>query len=253
MEFNGSVTSPSCMKVEPDDLDELAEKLSRIPGPEYISTRPGAGGKKIYYLSGERSTCLANEVFGPDNWSCSVKSVTTDEVEITPNSVRVLVTAIVKVTCLTPNKFGQFASHEDLGTGFAQANIRNGVDVAKLKADTLDHAKKSAVTDARKRALRQFGNAVGLFLTDAQAVKMAVSQPAEVPSYSMHRRSMSTSRMGTPASSVASGGRNGFVRRDDQSPPKRRATEMNMRNMEDRNMANLAEIVENEDWDDTFD
>jgi DNA recombination protein Rad52 len=258
MNFTDSEELPAYPKVESqDDLDELAEKLARIPGPEYISSRPGARGTKIYYLSGDKSSSLANDIFGPNNWGCSVKSVTVDELDVTPNSIRVSVTAMVKVTCLIPNKYGQFAFHEDLGTGFAQANIRSGVDVAKVKADTVDHAKKSAVTDARKRALRQFGNAVGLFLTDQQAVKMAVSQAPEVATYAMHRRSASMSRMSTPAPSIPLGdGRQVYSRMNAQSPPKRRATEMEgqrqLSQMQQRTMdvdqKNLAEIVENE-WD----
>ena len=50
------------------------------------------------------------------------------------------------------------ASHEDIGYGKA--------DNVKLKSDGLDKAKKEAVTDALKRALRNFGNLLGNCLYD---------------------------------------------------------------------------------------
>jgi DNA repair and recombination protein RAD52 len=235
------------IKVElEEDVGDLTERLSRIPGPEYIASRPGAKGKRFYYLSGEKSTCLANEIFGTTGWSSSVKSVSTDELEVTPSVIKVLVTAVVRVTCLYPNKYGHCAFHEDVGTGFAQVGVKSQVDVAKQKADAVDHAKKTAITDGRKRALRQFGNAVGLFLTDEDAVKVALRQQSEVPSYSVHRKSLSVSRMNTPVSSVF-GSVNESV--GGLSPVKRRATEMNMDHVRSEDGVRLAQALESADWD----
>lgn len=205
MSGRDSQSSRSPLKVEEDDADDLTERLSRIPGREYISSRPGPGGKKVYYLSGEKSTCLANEIFGTNGWSCSVQSVSVDELVVTEGGIKVMASAVVRVTCLCPNKYGQLAWHEDIGTHYAQMPVKSQLDVGKQKADAVDHAKKSAITDGRKRALRQFGNAVGLFLTDTDAVKASLQQQSEMVSYSIHRKSMSVSRMNTP-SDVGRGG-----------------------------------------------
>lgn len=227
------------VKVEnQEDLEDLSDRLSRLPGPEYISTRPGAKNQKVHYLTGEKSSTLANEIFGTNSWSCSVVSITTDELDITPSGIRMMVTAVVRVTCLYPNKYGQYASHEDIGTECGEGSL-------KQKKEVVDRTKKGAVTDARKRALSQFGNALGLFLKDEYAIRAAMKQPVEQVAYNMHRRSTSVSRMGTPASSF----RSSFDRMNNQSPPKRRAVESNMQpvSMEDR--ATLAQIAAS-DWDD---
>lgn len=192
MDYGDRQSPAEPVKAEIDeDAEDLNDRLSRLPGPEYMSTRPGPGGKKIHYLTGEKTTRLAHEVFGTNGWSSSVSSLTTDELEVTSSGIRVAVTAIVKVTCLIPNKYGQVASHEDVGTAFYEGTF-------KQKAEVIDRAKKTAVTDARKRALRQFGNATGLFLTDTDAVKAVLQQQVPLPSYQMHRKSMSVSRTGSP-------------------------------------------------------
>ncbi|KAF9252827.1 hypothetical protein DTO012A7_5309 [Penicillium roqueforti] len=225
------------VKVEnQEDLEDLSDRLSRLPGPEYISTRSGAGNQKVHYLTGEKSSTPANEIFGTNSWSCSVVSVTTDELNVTPSSISMMVTAVVRVTCLYLNKYGQFASYEDVGTEYGEGSL-------KQKKDVVDRTKKGAVTDARKRALGQFGNALGLFLKDKDAVRAAMRQQVEQPAYNMHRKSTSVSRMVTPASSF----RSGFDRMSHQSSPKRRAVESDI-SMEDR--ARLAQIVVSTDWDD---
>lgn len=227
-----------------DDLYDLNERLSRLPGREYIDHRPGPGGKKIPYLSGEKSTSLANEIFGTSGWSCSVLKVEVDEMEVTSSVIRVLVTATVKVTSLYPNKHGYLASHEDIGTGFAQMNLKSHNEIGKQKHQVMDTAKKSAVTNARKRAVCQFGNALGLFLKDDCAVKAAMRESMESqPPYSVHHKGMSVSRMGTPALSTF-GSSAGYL--DDRSTHKRKAVESRM---EVDEKARLMQLVESEDWD----
>jgi len=83
------------------------------------------------------------------------------------------VTAVVKVTL----KDG--TSHEDVGYGLAE-NPRKGI--------AIENAKKEAVTDARKRALRLFGNALGNCIYDKSHLKRikttqtAVRKNFQVPS-----------------------------------------------------------------------
>lgn len=238
-------TPTSDVKVKnEEDLDRVTESLSKIPGAEYVSTRPGAGGKKLYYLSGESSTRLANEVFGVDGWSCHVQDVKVDSIEETASSLAVYTTAIVRVTYLRPNKYGQMAYHEDVGTGCAQAKITNPAGLAKLKADAIDHAKKGAVTDGRKRALRQFGNVLGMFLHDPNAVNFARTQRSERVPYEAHRRSPQQSRLSTPGLFVRSGEKAQRV-----SVPKRRANDMHMGGLSEADQAGLAEMFSDGDWD----
>jgi DNA recombination protein Rad52 len=57
--------------------------LHKQLGPEYVSTRPGAGGGKVAYLAAEKAINLANEVFGFNGWSSSIQQVQIDFVRYT--------------------------------------------------------------------------------------------------------------------------------------------------------------------------
>lgn len=56
----------------------LQARLDRKLGPEYISSRPGAAGQKVHYLSADKCINLANEVFGFNGWSSSIQRVDID-------------------------------------------------------------------------------------------------------------------------------------------------------------------------------
>jgi hypothetical protein len=56
----------------------IQKHLDRYLGPEYISTRPGPGGKKLHYIAAEKAIGLANEIFGFNGWSSSIQNVQID-------------------------------------------------------------------------------------------------------------------------------------------------------------------------------
>jgi DNA repair and recombination protein RAD52 len=128
--------------------------LEKQLGPEYISTRPGAGGGKVHYLAAEKVINLANEVFGFNGWSSSIQNVQIDFVDenTTNGKITLGLSTIVRVTL----RDGTY--HEDIGYG----HIEN----CKGKAAAFEKAKKEAATDAMKRALRNFGNVLGNCLYD---------------------------------------------------------------------------------------
>ncbi|EPS31197.1 hypothetical protein PDE_06152 [Penicillium oxalicum 114-2] len=127
----------------------LQARLDRKLGPEYISSRPGAAGQKVHYLSADKCINLANEVFGFNGWSSSIQRVDIDFVEENENTGKVSLglSVIVRVTL----KDGTF--HEDIGYG----HIEN----CKGKAAAFEKSKKEGTTDALKRTLRNFGNVLG--------------------------------------------------------------------------------------------
>ncbi|KAJ8508286.1 hypothetical protein ONZ45_g9417 [Pleurotus djamor] len=148
----------------------LQAKLNQKLGPEYVSQRPGpGGGPKLTYAEGWKIINLANEVFGFNGWSSNIISLTTDYMDTHDDGRRhnVGVTAIVRVTL----RDGVF--HEDVGYGV--------IENAKSKGMALDKCKKEAVTDALKRALRNFGNLLGNCLYDKsyaqEVVKIKVPPP----------------------------------------------------------------------------
>ncbi|XP_056455577.1 DNA repair protein RAD52 homolog isoform X2 [Gadus chalcogrammus] len=121
----------------------LRQKL----GPEYISTRMAGGGQKVCYVEGHRVISLANEMFGYNGWSHSISQQNVDFVDLVNGKFYVGVSAFIKVQL----KDGSF--HEDVGYGVSEG--------LKSKALSLEKARKEAVTDGMKRALKCFGNALG--------------------------------------------------------------------------------------------
>ncbi|ORX39675.1 hypothetical protein BD324DRAFT_614563 [Kockovaella imperatae] len=146
----------------------LQVRLARKLGPEYVTQRPGpSGGPKLSYIEGWKVINLANEVFGFNGWSSTISSLTTDFIDVNKEGrASVNVTAIVRIT------LADGCWHEDVGCGQGE-NQRS-------KAAALDKAKKEAVTDATKRALKTFGNVLGLCLYDksytSEVVRMKVPQ-----------------------------------------------------------------------------
>ncbi|ELP87545.1 DNA repair and recombination protein rad52, putative [Entamoeba invadens IP1] len=120
------------------DIDSIL--MEKTP-QQLVCARQGAGGNSMKYLEGFRAIEIANAVFGYDGWSDEVKQF------IPQNTGCVL--SIVRITL----KNGCY--HEDIGFGSSA-----------LKNNPLEIAAKESVTDARKRALRLFGNLLGNSLYD---------------------------------------------------------------------------------------
>lgn len=137
-------------------LETIQHRLNKKIGPEFISYRAANGGSKVAYLEAFKSTDLANETFGFNGWSSKTVSVDIDFVDQHPQTGRytVGVSAIVRITL----RDGTY--HEDVGYG-SQEN-------QKSKATAIENSKKGAVTDAQKRALRNFGSVLGGCLYDKQ-------------------------------------------------------------------------------------
>ncbi|CDS03003.1 hypothetical protein LRAMOSA00405 [Lichtheimia ramosa] len=140
---------------DPDDEEryQRSTKLQKQLGPEYLSTRAGPGGSKLTYLEGRTVIELANEVFGYDGWSSEVRNSHVDYCEVDEQGrYSVGVSAIVRVIL----KEGNF--HEDCGYGYSEG--------VRQKGASLEKARKEACTDALKRSLRMFGNAMGNCIYD---------------------------------------------------------------------------------------
>eukprot|EP01134_Creolimax_fragrantissima_P002054 CFRG2054T1 len=144
--------------LDKEEMERLDTLLSARLGPDYISYRP-QGGSKVAYLENHNVIQLANETFGFDGWCSSITSMNVDVEEQTGRGWTVGVTATVRVLL---THLGTF--HEDVGYGQAE-NV-------KSRNQALQKAKKEAVTDARKRALRIFGNGLGNCLMDKDYLRM---------------------------------------------------------------------------------
>jgi len=133
----------------------------------------------VAYLEGWKAISLANEIFGFNGWSHSVTQQTIDFVDHNQGRFYVGVSAFVRVQL----KDGVF--HEDIGYGTSEGQ--------RSKALSIEKARKEAVTDGLKRALKSFGNALGNCLGDKDYTKLIGSKPKDAPNYPSEEIMNSTS------------------------------------------------------------
>ncbi|CAL1592115.1 unnamed protein product [Knipowitschia caucasica] len=150
-----------------EEYQAVHHALRRKLGPEFISSRVAGGGQRVCYVEGHRVISLANEMFGYNGWSHSISQQNVDFVDIINGKFYVGVSAFVKVTL----KDGAF--HEDVGYGVSEG--------LKSKALSLEKARKEAVTDGMKRALKCFGNALGNCILDKEYLVAINKIPKQPP------------------------------------------------------------------------
>ncbi|TVY41508.1 DNA repair and recombination protein [Lachnellula occidentalis] len=171
---------PRISEYTAQEIATLQSRLEKQLGPEYISSRAGPGGQKVYYLAAEKCIQLANEVFGFNGWSSQIMDVQVDFVDENPQTMKVSLglSVIVRVTL----RDGTF--HEDVGYGH--------MENAKGKAAAFEKAKKEGTTDGLKRALRNFGNVLGNCIYDKEylgKVTKVKAPPSKWDVARLHRHS----------------------------------------------------------------
>uniref|UniRef100_A0A3Q0R5Z0 DNA repair protein RAD52 homolog n=1 Tax=Amphilophus citrinellus TaxID=61819 RepID=A0A3Q0R5Z0_AMPCI len=160
-------THPKAYTYTAEEYQAVQDALRQKLGPEYISTRVAGGGQKVCYIEGHRVISLANEMFGYNGWSHSISQQNVDFVDLINGKFYVGVSAFVKVQL----KDGAF--HEDVGYGVSEG--------LKSKALSLEKARKEAVTDGMKRALKCFGNALGNCILDKEYLLAINKIPRQPP------------------------------------------------------------------------
>lgn len=130
---------------EPVSVDRL---LATKPLRHELSTRPGPGGKKLTYISGEGVSRTLNDIFGFDGWNLDITAVNQAECsQDDKGRYTVVYTAQVRLTHKTSGTY-----KEDVGAGDA---------TDRSKGTAISHAMKASITDAMKRAARHFGDKLG--------------------------------------------------------------------------------------------
>ncbi|XP_015453884.1 DNA repair protein RAD52 homolog isoform X2 [Pteropus alecto] len=150
-----------------EEYQAIQNALRQRLGPEYISSRMAGGGQKVCYIEGHRVINLANEMFGYNGWAHSITQQNVDFVDLNNGKFYVGVCAFVRVQL----KDGSY--HEDVGYGVSEG--------LKSKALSLEKARKEAVTDGLKRALRSFGNALGNCILDKDYLRSLSKLPRQLP------------------------------------------------------------------------
>jgi len=156
-------------KFNDDELEAIEIALKKRLGRNYLSTRPAMGGQHVVYIEGWKVVDIANDIFGFNGWSHSVTNSTVDFIDHFNGRFFVGVSAFVRV------QLRDGAFHEDCGYGTSEG--------MRSKALSVEKARKEAVTDGLKRALKSFGNALGNCLNDKDYMKLVTSQPKQTPKF----------------------------------------------------------------------
>ncbi|KAL0212562.1 hypothetical protein RCL1_006188 [Eukaryota sp. TZLM3-RCL] len=140
-----------------DNYDEISTCLAANLTASDLSKRPGPSGTSLTYLEGWKVVRKANEIFGFDGWTTEVRNLEVDYCDELNGRWSCGVSALIRVTLKT----GSY--HDDVGYGTGEHQ--------KTKGSALSLAKKEAVTDGVKRALRFFGSALGNSIYDKEHIK----------------------------------------------------------------------------------
>lgn len=81
------------MELSSLDNERIASELRKQLAPEYLSSRVGAGGQKVFYITADKCINLANEIFGYNGWNSSIMETKVDFV-----SFRLLDRSQIKLT-----------------------------------------------------------------------------------------------------------------------------------------------------------
>eukprot|EP00171_Calliarthron_tuberculosum_P013911 IDg13911t1 len=146
----------------------ISEQLNVPLARGETCTRPGPGGARLTYIEGWKVIQQANMIFGFNGWSSKVISIDLRYLEETAaKRFNCCVCATVRIT------LRDGAMREDRGGGVCEG--------MRSKGDALLKAEKEAVTDATKRALKNFGLRLGLSLYDRKHVREMNRNPAPPP------------------------------------------------------------------------
>ncbi|EQC28981.1 hypothetical protein SDRG_13318 [Saprolegnia diclina VS20] len=143
----------------------LRQKLN----PDVLSRRPGPGGRRLTYLESCKAIEIANEAFGFNGWSCRIVDCNLEYKDKDSNGRwSVGYSAVVRI------ELKDGSTHEDVGFGTS--------DGMKELGAALEQSKKASISDARKRALRLFGEYLGNSCYDKEHIKdVAANRANNVP------------------------------------------------------------------------
>ena len=142
---------------------DVLEELDKDLDPSLIKSYEGPGGKTLYYIEAHAAISNANRIFKHANWGPRVlEGPTLHHIQITDRqtgqitAVHEYYTALVAVYV-----YGRFISSDE---GFGEVDdIKEGTQT-KMMLGMHEKARKGAISDGIKRALRvlgkQFGNSL---------------------------------------------------------------------------------------------
>lgn len=195
-----------------DEAEAITRKLDAKLEADEISYRQSAQGMNVAYVEGWRIIAIANEVFGFNGWCSEILMHQVDFVDTdATGKISTGISCRVRVSL----KDGIF--HDDIGYGIAE-NQRS-------KAAAFEKAKKESVTDAVKRALRQFGDRLGnctydkVFLRDVKLQQGTASSGHLLPQGALPLSSNQANQQNVAPAAYSSGGKQPHTRPPIRPPP----------------------------------
>jgi Rad52/22 family double-strand break repair protein len=139
-----------------------------------LQTRPGPGGKKLVYLSGDTVTRSLNEIFGYTGWNlqiCKTEQVLCIDTKAPKTMTNQSNTKSNSTTATSTNAGQQspmwhvaYLSHVRITltrSGAYREDLGAGDSLDRNLGTAIQHAIKASITDAMKRAARHFGDKLG--------------------------------------------------------------------------------------------
>jgi len=128
--------------------DGVLQQLSQPLDPNLIAQRKGAKGRPVRYLEGHQAINQANRIFGYGRWGARVVSAPSYQDLTRTDRETGEVQSFGMYWAVVCVEVAGCAPRSEVGCGFTLDESREAHDTAI----------KAAVTDAMKRALRQFGD-----------------------------------------------------------------------------------------------
>ncbi|RLN21136.1 hypothetical protein BBJ28_00020425 [Nothophytophthora sp. Chile5] len=148
-----------------EDEQNVNAFLHQKLGKDSLTRRPGPGGRKLTYIESCKAIELANRAFGFNGWSCRI--IECKEEFKRGDRWSLAFSALVRI------ELKDGTSHEDVGFGSS--------DGQRDICAALEQAKKASISDARKRALRLFGEYLGNSCYDREHIKEVHSNRSMAP------------------------------------------------------------------------
>ncbi|CEG45433.1 dna repair and recombination protein [Plasmopara halstedii] len=164
-------------------------------GKDSIARRPGPGGRKLIYIESCKAIELANRAFGFNGWSCRIVECQEEYKEKKGDRWSIAYSSLVRI------ELKDGTSHEDVGFGTSDGQRDLGA--------ALEQAKKASISDARKRALRLFGEYLGNSCYDKDHIKdvnsnRPMAPVAATPHVTIPEQKQQTQEASTTAESIQS-------------------------------------------------
>ncbi|GLE08662.1 hypothetical protein PINS_up019977 [Pythium insidiosum] len=148
----------------PTDEASVNAFLHQKLGKENLSRRAGPRGTRLTYIESCKAIELANQAFGFNGWSCRILECKEEYRERKNERWSIGFSSLVRI------ELKDGTSHEDFGFGQADGQPNLGA--------AIEQAKKASISDARKRALRLFGEYLGNSCYDREHIRDVHSNKA---------------------------------------------------------------------------